>query len=70
MFLTIRDEIALEGLDGITFESLWIRLIERKRFLNFETNQSNIEYQIDEKFMNYVYRIVTKDASNGNFQTT
>ncbi|KAJ6221602.1 hypothetical protein RDWZM_000147 [Blomia tropicalis] len=65
MFLTIRDEIALEGLDGITFESLWIRLIERKRFLNFETNQSNIEYQIDEKFMNYVYRIVTKDASNG-----
>ncbi|KAH9391297.1 General transcription factor 3C polypeptide 1 [Tyrophagus putrescentiae] len=39
LFLSIRDEIALEGLEGITFEALWTRLTERDRFLREETGK-------------------------------
>ena len=65
-FLSIRDEIALEGLEGITFEALWTRLAERDRFLREETGKSFLAgVTFDDAFKDLVFRVVVKDAKNG-----
>ncbi|CAH1403595.1 unnamed protein product [Nezara viridula] len=47
----IIDEIALEGLDGITLEALWVRLSERPRFMFKPT---------DKQVKKYLWIIVSK----------
>ena len=65
ILLSIRDEIALEGLEGLTFDGLWIRLAERDRFCRQETNQGLLPGKFDDKFKNLVFKIVLKEARNG-----
>lgn len=69
IILTLRDEIALEGLAGITFEALFIRLEERSKFL-LEQNPTErplftTELLNDDKFQNVIFKIVLKEANNG-----
>lgn len=66
IFLSIRDEVALEGLEGITFEALWTRLEERNRFIKEETGIQLLSgFTFDDVFKNLVYRIVVKEAKSG-----
>lgn len=63
MYLNIEnsllDEISLEGLEGITFESLWIRLKDRGYCLNVD------EFQVQ----SYLYaNIIIERAKKGDVQ--
>lgn len=67
IFLSVRDEVALEGLEGITFEALWTRLEERNRFLKEETGTQFLSgiTSLDDTFKSLVFRIVVKEAKAG-----
>lgn len=45
----IEDEVALEGLDGITIPSLWIRL---------ENRQPSFPLQLDEATKEFLWRVL------------
>lgn len=62
ILLSLRDEIALEGLEGITFEALRIRLNERDRFMNKETKQQPLFSKLDD---DKLFKIVVNEAKNG-----
>ena len=69
LLLSIRDEIALEGLEGITFEALCLRLQERDQFYKQETNHGLLiaSTTFDDKLKNLIFKIVIKEARNGMF---
>ncbi|MPC14644.1 General transcription factor 3C polypeptide 1 [Portunus trituberculatus] len=50
----LEDEVALEGLDGITVEALWVRLKHRP---NFETNM-----HIDDKSKEFLWSLLCRNA--------
>ncbi|KAK3864004.1 hypothetical protein Pcinc_030265 [Petrolisthes cinctipes] len=56
----LEDEIALEGLDGITIEGLWVRLKHRP---NFETNMS-----LDDNSKAFLWSIIARDEEVQMFQ--
>lgn len=62
ILLSCRDEIALEGLEGITFDALRIRLKERDRFMNKETKQQPLFSKLDD---DKLFKIVVNEAKNG-----
>ena len=65
--LTLRDEIALEGLEGITLDALWTRLEERDGFLRRETQITSLNPTelLDNKMKTLMYKLILKDAKNG-----
>lgn len=71
ILLTIRDEIALEGLAGITFEALFVRLEERLKFLSLQNAQEKPLFDAkqlkEKKFQNFIFKTVLNDAQKGKF---
>lgn len=72
-YLTLLDEIALEGLNGITFPSLWIRLHDRDRYLT-TLNKPKV-FGFDDygdsngsKLKNFVLNVCLKESERGNIQ--
>lgn len=65
IYLTLLDEIALDGLRGITFCDLWIRLNERDKFL-MENGYSQL-FNFNPKVLHdLVFKILLKEVKNGN----
>lgn len=74
------DEISLEGLEGITYESLWIRLDQRIRFLketiayvDKQTTPACVLFPLEElenhEFLDCLFRITLKFAKKGELAT-
>ena len=54
------DEIALEGLDGITLDSLWLRLESRNKFIEKETGKKCLP-KLTEQFKEKIFQIILSE---------
>lgn len=64
IYLTLLDEIALEGLRGITFCDLWVRLRERDKFL-LENGYSQLFHLNPKILHDLVFKILLKEIKRG-----
>lgn len=69
-YLTLLDEIALEGLNGITFPSLWIRLHDRDRYLTTLNKPKVFGFDDygdsnESKLKNFVLNVCLKESERG-----
>lgn len=78
IYQVLLDEISLEGLEGITFESLWVRLEQRIHFLseniNYvdkDVNTDPVLFSLEElqnaAFLNCIFAMTLKYAKTSKF---
>ena len=69
ILLLVRDEIALEGLQGITFDTLWIRLVDRSQFHALQQPDQIPVFREEEikkaSFQNIIFKITQNEAKKG-----
>nr|XP_027205124.1 uncharacterized protein LOC113798745 isoform X1 [Dermatophagoides pteronyssinus] len=70
-YLTLLDEISLEGLRGLTFPSLWIRLNDRDRYLASLNKPTVFGFDNSNelsKLKDFVLNVCLKESEKGNIQ--
>lgn len=68
-YLTLLDEISLEGLRGLTFPSLWIRLNDRDRYLASLNKPTVFGFDNSNelsKLKDFVLNVCLKESEKGN----